>query len=139
MVHLDKEFWRPGWKEPDKEEWAEQVRELVARDEWISDGNFGATHDIRLPAADTIILLEASTLRCTWRVLRRWWEFRGRNRPDLPEGCPEEIDVKFLFYIWGFRWTRRKALLARVESLRKGRRVEILAGNSEIRRFLESV
>jgi len=111
VVHLDREFWQPGWVEPDKVDWAERVRELVSGDAWVTDGDFTGTYDIRLPEADTIVFLEASPVVCTLRVLRRWIRWRGR----------------------------RPAALARIDALRAGRRVEVLGSKREVARFLESV
>jgi adenylate kinase family enzyme len=139
VVHLDREFWQPGWVEPDKVDWAERVRELVSGDAWVTDGDFTGTYDIRLPEADTIVFLEASPVVCTLRVLRRWIRWRGRVRPDLAAGCWEQFDLKFLRYIWGYRHTRRPAALARIDALRAGRRVEVLGSKREVARFLESV
>ena len=48
---------------------------------------------------------------CLVRALRRWREYRGRNRPDMTEGCPERLDGEFLLYIVNFRraWRKRNA------------------------------
>ena len=68
---------------------------LVQQDSWILDGDLG-THDVlevRLRAADTIVLLDFAFFRCAWRALRRapeqldfWrWVFayRGQSVPRL--------------------------------------------------------
>ncbi len=47
-VHLDVHFWKPGWVEPSEDEWSEKQRGLLASDEWILDGNYHATLDLRL-------------------------------------------------------------------------------------------
>ena len=43
VIHLDREFWRPNWMATPEDEWIERVRELVARERWVMDGNFGGT------------------------------------------------------------------------------------------------
>jgi hypothetical protein len=48
-----------------------------------------------------MIVLECPRWLCLWRVLRRAALDR-RNRPDLPVGCPEQIDRDLLEYIWNF-------------------------------------
>jgi hypothetical protein len=35
-------------------------------------------------------------------VLGRWWKYRGQTRPEMAPGCPEQIDLQFLQYIWTF-------------------------------------
>jgi adenylate kinase family enzyme len=88
VIHLDLEFWQPGWVEPSEAEWREKQRDLTTSDEWILDGNYHATLDFRLERADTAVFLDTSWLICVWRAL-----VRGvRKRPvgfQLPNGCDE--------------------------------------------------
>lgn len=102
VFHLDKEFWLPGWTEPDKTEFRARVAEICDMPEWIIDGNYSSTYHLRLPAADTIILLEASRWICMWRAVKRVLQSYGRTRPDMAEGCPERFDLEFMRYIWTF-------------------------------------
>lgn len=56
VVHLDKLFWEPGWAEPDAQQFRERVREAVAGDAWVCEGNYARrTFDLRLPRADLVI------------------------------------------------------------------------------------
>src|SRR4051812_22129729 len=43
LIHLDALYWRPGWVETPKEEWAREVRRLLSADRWVMDGNYGGT------------------------------------------------------------------------------------------------
>ena len=47
VIHLDLHFWKPGWVEPSEDEWREKQRGLLTSDEWIVDGNYHATLDLR--------------------------------------------------------------------------------------------
>src|SRR5829696_8792386 len=87
VIHLDREFWRPGWKETPKPEWKNRVEKLVKGDEWIIDGNFGGTMEIRLAAADTVVFLDFPRVLCTFRAIKRAVAFRNRTRPDMGPGC----------------------------------------------------
>ena len=107
LVHLDTEYWHPGWVETAADSWAERIDELVQRDSWIIDGNYGGSLRQRLAAADTVILLDYPTRVCLWRILLRWRAFRGQSRPDMPENCPERLDMKFLYYVLMFRTGKR--------------------------------
>src|SRR5690349_16193179 len=73
MIELDKLFWRPGLAPTPREEWAAIQRRLTAQESWIMDGDLGPYDvlDIRLPAADAIVFLDFSPLRCAWRAIRR--------------------------------------------------------------------
>src|SRR5436853_202107 len=83
LIHLDKEFWQPGWVITPKQQWRERVASLAARERWIMDGNFDASLDLRLPRADTLIWFDYLTLRCLWRALKRVAGSFGHVRPDL--------------------------------------------------------
>jgi adenylate kinase family enzyme len=102
VVHLDRLFWRPGWTWPDITCFRARVAEAIAREAWISDGNYVLTSfDLTVPRADTIILLERPRWLCLFRVLRR--SLFRRERPDLPQGCQEKLDWQLISYVWRYR------------------------------------
>ena len=80
VIELDKTFWQCGLEATSRAEWVKIQRRLVAQDSWIMDEDLGQYDavEIRLPAADTIILLDFGLVRCAWRALRR-----GRERADF--------------------------------------------------------
>lgn len=137
LIYLDSHYWTPGWVELEREAWRDKVSELAAPDSWVMDGNYLNSFDLRLPRADTAILLDVSTHRCLGRVLRRIWRYRGQTRPDMPKGCPERFDIGFLRYVMGYRRTHRPRVL---EALRdfEGTLV-ILRTPEEVRRFMETL
>jgi adenylate kinase family enzyme len=103
LHHLDLLFWRPGWVQPPQEEWRAQIAELVAGDEWVMDGNYGSTLDLRLPRAELVVWVDPPRLLCEYQALKRWWSYRHKPRVDRPEGCEEAIDWEFLSYVWTYR------------------------------------
>jgi hypothetical protein len=78
--------WRPGWVEQQHEEWHATLALLLAQDACVMDGNFGATLDMRLATADTVVFFDLPPLLCLWRVLRRRFRYHGRARPDMAPG-----------------------------------------------------
>ena len=102
LVHLDVLFWRPGWVAMPDDEWHSVVEAVVARERWITDGSFGRTLDLRLVRADAVVFLDLPRRVTIPSVLRRWLTSRWRPRPDLPDGCPESIDVEFLRWLWRY-------------------------------------
>ena len=134
LIHLDFEHWRSGWVEPPKDEWRARVAELVAGEEWIIDGNYGGTMDMRLARADTIVDLELPPWLCVWRILCRLAASHRRVRPDMAEGCPEKLNLKFLLYTATFPLTARKRSSAKLRNF-SGRRIR-LRNPREVRRFL---
>src|SRR5271168_962917 len=80
VIELDKLFWRPGLIATPRDQWVLLQEKLVAADSWILDGDLGSydAPEVRLRAADTIIFLDFSVVRCVWRALRR-----SRERADF--------------------------------------------------------
>jgi adenylate kinase family enzyme len=116
LIHLDFHFWRAGWELPDSKEWRDQVVALAAAAEWVMDGNYSNTYDIRMPRADTLIWLDYPRSTCIRRVLLRSLKDYGRTRPDLPEGCPERFDFPFLRFVWDFPKKQRPRIVSAIES-----------------------
>ena len=95
VVELDKHFWDEGLRPTPAKVWRDVQSELTARDRWIMDGDLGPYDqvEVRLTAADTILVLDFPLWVCGWRSLRRsrerldfwWWIalWRLRNRPRL--------------------------------------------------------
>ena len=110
LIHLDQEYWRPGWVEPPKDEWRQIVAGLIAGDSWIMDGNFGGTLELRLSRADTVIDLELPAWLCVWRLLRRIISSAGKTRRDMAQGCPEHLDLSFLLFAARFPVGPRKRI-----------------------------
>jgi adenylate kinase family enzyme len=137
VIHLDSVFWRPGWVETPAEEWRRTVEELLARDAWIMDGNFGGTLDLRLAACDTAIFLDRSRWLCLWRVVRRLVRFHGRRRPDMGPGCTESVDWEFLRWIWRYPRDSRPQVLARLAAAGPGKAVVSLRSEREVETFLK--
>ena len=137
VIHLDAHFWRPGWAETPKPEWAAEVERLIARDAWVMDGNFGGTMPRRVEATDTVIFLDLPRTVCLWRALKRWAQYRGGGgRPDMAPGCREKFDAKFLLWIWNYPRRSRPRVLELLRDNAEGRRVVRLRSRPEVERFL---
>ena len=138
VIHLDPEYWRPGWEGTPKDEWTSRVEKLLAGDSWIMDGNFGGTREIRMQAADTIIFLDLPRRVCLYRVLKRTIKYYGRSRPDMSEGCNERLDLEFILWVWNYKHRSRKRLLAELERL-EGKSVIILQNQKQVSDLLANL
>lgn len=89
VIELDKLFWRPGLVPTPRDQWIKVQERLVKENGWIIDGDLGPydTVEVRLRAADTVIFLDFSLVRCAWRAIRR-----SRERAD--------------FWVWLLRYRR---------------------------------
>jgi len=138
LYHLDQYFWQPNWVEMEDSKWLETVNTLAQKEEWIIDGNYGRTMDIRLNRADTIIYLDFSTIKCLWRITKRIIKNHGKVRPDMPAGCKERFDLGFYHYVLIFNLVRRKNILKKLEKLKTQKDIYVLKNDSEVNQFLNS-
>ncbi|WP_211207263.1 hypothetical protein [Stackebrandtia nassauensis] len=130
IVHLDRLYWKPGWQRSPDDEWELVLRELVAEDAWIHDGNYDSTMDFRLPRADLVVFVDTPRRRCLYRAVKR--RLVGNRIHDIP-GCPENLDREFFGYVWRFPTVHRPRLL---ERLAGHPNVVRLRTRREVRRFL---
>ncbi|AJO78336.1 AAA family ATPase [Pseudomonas sp. MRSN 12121] len=141
VVHLDRLFWEPGWVEPDAEQFRTRVRAAISSPAWICEGNYARrTFDLRLPRADLVIWLDTPRLTCFTRVILR--SLMNRPRPDLPAGCREKLDRKFLTFL-DFVWTFDRGYRPGIEAVRLAVAPQIptlhLRGAQEIAAFLDNL
>jgi adenylate kinase family enzyme len=99
-VHLDASFWHPGWVSTPQPEWRRVVTSLIRQNSWIMDGTYESTLDLRIPAAEVIIMVNRPRWSCLWGVVSRSLTYRNKPRPDAPPGQP--IDLAYLRYIWKY-------------------------------------
>ena len=137
--HLDALLWKPNWVGVPRQEQREIQHDLIKQDEWIIDGNYGGTMDIRLKAADTIIFLDIDRKICMYRALKRMVQYRNKTRPDMREGCDERLDFGFLKWIWRYPKAKRPDILKKIEQLSGEKQVIILKSPKQIKAFLENV
>ena len=119
VTELDKLFWQPGPSTTPRDQWVAKQHELVAREGWILDGDLGPYDalDVRLRAADTIILLDFSLARCAGRAIRRsreradFWRwllaYRRRSRPLIMKAIATHAPSETLLILRNLREVRR--------------------------------
>lgn len=139
LIHLDREYWRPGWTEPERDDWQTAVRALVAGPFWVMDGNYGGTFDIRMPAADTIVFFDFPRHVCLRRVVVRALRGLGRTRPDVGQGCPERLDPAFWRYVWTWNAHARGLVLDALDRNGKDKRIAVFRHDRDAAAFLAGV
>lgn len=90
------------WHKPDKtnvtrEEFDSRLAEILSTDEWIIDGNYNRTLEMRFEKCDTVFLLDFPTEVCLSGVEARI----GKKREDMP-WVEEEFDPEFRDWIVNF-------------------------------------
>ncbi len=95
VVHLDNLFWKPGWERAfTATEWENEVQELISEDEWIIDGNYHNTLEMRLKRADAVFLFEINPFLSIMQALKRSF-FPPVASPDTA-GLHQELNFILL-------------------------------------------
>ncbi len=139
VVHLDKAYWQPGWVQTPKEAWRKCVSELVRQEQWIIDGSFASTLDIRLPRADTVIFLDFPRYRCMYRIFKRAITRYGQVRFDMGEDCPEKFDWEFTKWVWHYRRDQYPLIHARLQQHFAGGNLITPKSPGQAQAFLQQV
>lgn len=139
VYHLDALFWRPNWKGVSKDEQRKVQNDLVIKPEWIIDGNYGGTMDIRLNAADTVIFLDIHRTICVYRATKRMLRYRNKTRPDMAEGCEERFDLDFFKWIWNYPKTKRPEILKKLKQLSSDKKIIVLKSPKEVQQFIVEI
>jgi adenylate kinase family enzyme len=139
VYHLDQYFWLPNWTEIDRTEWQKVNQEIIQKESWIMDGNYGSTMDMRLEVADTVIFMNRPWYVSLSRVIMRTLKSYGKTRVDMPENCPERFSWHFLHYIMMYNKTRRPSILKKLAALSKSTSVYILKTDKDIEEFVATI
>src|SRR2546421_6991014 len=121
VIELDKVFWQPGLVATRRDHWVAIQERLVAEEGWIMDGDLGRYDvvEIRLRAADTILFLDFSLLRCAWRAIRR-----SRERSD------------FWRWLFAYRWQGRPILMEAIAKHAVHADLHVFRNPEALRRFV---
>lgn len=134
LVHLDSLWWKEGWVENTREEFDALLLRELEKENWIIDGNFSRTLDMRLKYADTVIFFDYNRFLCLWRVLKRVVTNRGKVRADMPLGCPERFNWEFMKYVYEFNDKQRADIYKKL-STNPQVRVIIIKKRKDLREF----
>jgi adenylate kinase family enzyme len=141
VLHLDALFWKPGWVATPPGEWEARQRRELAAAEWIVDSQADDMLPDWVLAADTVVFLDVSPLRCFRQIVRR--RFRREASVGIPAGTrpspAHRALLKFARNQWRYRQGVRAELLAELARERPGRRVVILRRPGDAAAFLRTV
>jgi len=90
LFYLDAIWHKPDRTHISREEFDERLAEINKSDEWIIDGNYSRTIEVRLQMCDTVFLFDLPTEVCIQGAISRL----GKDRYDVP-WIDTELDPKF--------------------------------------------
>ena len=139
VVHLDQIWWSPGnWNHISEEDFDRRILEEMEKPQWILDGNFNRTLQLRLEKCDAVVYLDLPRLVCLFRWIGRVIKNWGHHRADMAEGCKEWFDLEFAVWIWRFNRKNRKRYYQLLGEL-EGKAVYILRSPRAVKKFLHSL
>ncbi|WP_459524883.1 DNA topology modulation protein [Leuconostoc lactis] len=139
VFHLDTLLWQDNWQMSSKDEQKSIINDILDKNQWIIDGNYSATLEMRIAKADTVIFIDRNRIICLFNVLKRYMHYKGRSRPDMHDNCPEKIDFEFLHWIWTFNKNRKPKIIKTLADVQNTKNVVVLKNNRQISDFLKSV
>ena len=107
LFHLDMIFWNADKTTVEKTVFLDRLLKIVQKDEWIIDGNYASTMELRMQACDTIIFLDYPLDVCLNGIKER----RGKPRSDLPWIESDEDDAEFIEFIKNYNSQSRPKVM----------------------------
>ena len=108
LFHLDMMYWNSDRTTVEKAVFRKRLSDAIQQNEWIIDGNYGSTIELRLQACDTVIFLDYPLEICLDGIRER----RGKARSDMPwiENEDEE-DAEFIEFIKSYNTQSRPQIM----------------------------
>ena len=106
LYHLDMMYWNADKTTVEKSIFRKRLADTLKKDEWIIDGNYGSTMELRMAACDTVFFLDYPLEVCLSGINER----RGKPRSDMP-WMETEYDAEFIEYIKSFNKSSRPEIL----------------------------
>ena len=110
LYHLDMMYWNADKTTVEKSVFLERLSAVFEKDEWIIDGNYGSTMELRMAACDTVIFLDYPLDVCLDGIKER----RGKPRSDMPWIETEE-DAEFIEFIKNYNEQQKPKVLELLE------------------------
>ena len=126
------------WHKPDKthiprEEFDARMAEILPTDQWIIDGNYSRTLEIRMRACDTVFFFDLPTQVCLEGAVARV----GKVREEMP-WIETELDPEFKKEIEDFPSKNLPTTYALFEKY-SDKRIVIFRSREEADKFLEEM
>ena len=135
LYHLDMMYWNPDKTKVGKEIFTQRLTDALSGDEWIIDGNYGGTLELRMEICDTVIFLDYPTEVCLDGIRAR----RGKPRADMPwVETSDEEDGEFVKFVTDYVTESRPTVLELLEK-HSDKEIHIFKTRAEAENYLNSV
>ena len=118
--HIDAINYSDNWEKRDKSIRDKEILEIVKEEKWIIDGTYKDTLKSRLENADLVVYLDYTSLSQVVGVLKRYFKYKGKDRPENP-GCKERMNKEFLFWVINWRKNKRDNVIKELMEIDKSK------------------
>lgn len=135
LYHLDMLNWNADRTTVEKEVFRNRLAEVIAKDSWIIDGNYGSTLELRMQACDTVVFLDYPLDVCMNGIMER----RGKERPDMPWiELEDDVDEEFIEFIKNYNSESRPEVMTLLERY-ADKNIIIFISRNESEAFLKQL
>ncbi|MDW8649416.1 adenylate kinase [Streptococcus suis] len=133
LYHLDQLNWLADKTTVAREVFQARQEEVLRQEEWIVDGNYRGTYELRMAACDTILFLDYQEAVCVEGLYSRV----GKLRVDMP-WVSKTVDEELLEFVKNFR-TQVRPNIFNLLSVYKDKEIFIFSSRKEANDFLEQL
>ena len=135
LFHLDMMYWNADRTIIEKEVFRARLSDTVKKSEWIIDGNYGSTIELRMKECDTVIFLDYPLEVCLEGIKER----RGKERTDMPwVEAEDEEDEEFVEFIKNYNSQSRPQVMELLDKY-SYKQVIIFRNRDEANEFLKQM
>lgn len=132
LHHLDMLWHKPDKTNISREDFDARLNEIVKKDEWIIDGNYQRTLEVRLRECDTVFLMDYPLEICLSGAESRV----GKRREDMP-WSETELDAEFKQWIVDFPKNSLPQIYELLDVYKKNKEVIIFTSRKEADDYLQ--
>ncbi len=133
LYHLDNMYWNADRTHVERPVFLDRLTAAMSGDEWIVDGNYNSTMEMRMEACDTVFFLDYPVEVCMAGAEER----KGTKRTDIPwVESTDDRDEEFINFIKGFREESRPRILTLLQKY-SDREIHVFTSRHEASGYLE--
>ena len=132
LFYLDAIWHKPDRTHISRAEYDERLAEILALNEWIIDGNYSRTIEVRMQESDTIFLFDLPTEVCIEGAIARL----GKARYDVP-WIDTELDPKLKEEIETFPEKTLPRIYELLDKYKEGKQVVIFKSRAQADSYLK--
>lgn len=134
LYYLDMLWHKPDRTTVDRKIFDKKLKEIVLKDKWIIDGNYGRTLEMRIQACEAVFLLDFPVAECLTGVDSRI----GKQRVDMP-WIETEFDEEFRQWIIDFPKNELPIIYELLDRYKSEKNIYVFHSRADIDGYLSKI